>query len=111
HGGAVGAAEAGAAMGAAGGGIGDVGGGLTWPGRAQWGEGGEVARVPPVVQQLAAGGTAVSIDTRKSGVMRAAIGAGAGMVNDVSGLNWDPLAAPPVAEAGGAGGRWHPQGR
>jgi dihydropteroate synthase len=100
HGGAAGAAEAGAAMAAAGAAIVDVGGESTRPGAANVWEGDEVERVLPVVQQLAAGGTAVSIDTRKSGVMRAAIGAGAGMVNDVSGLNWDPLAAAAVAEAG-----------
>lgn len=98
--GASAAAEAGAAMAAAGAAIIDVGGESTRPGAANVWEGDEIERVLPVVQQLAAGGTAVSIDTRKSGVMRAAIGAGAGLVNDVSGLTWDPLAAAMVAEAG-----------
>jgi dihydropteroate synthase len=54
----------------------------------------------PIVQQLAASGTAVSIDTRKSGVMSAALEAGAGLVNDVSALTWDPLSAGVVAAAG-----------
>ena len=54
----------------------------------------------PVVQQLAAGGTAVSIDTRKAGVMSAALGAGARLVNDVSALTWDPQSAEVVAAAG-----------
>lgn len=94
------AANAGAAMAAAGAAIVDVGGESTRPGAMTVWEGDEVERVLPVVQQLAAGGTAVSIDTRKSGVMSAAIGAGAGMVNDVSGLTWDPLSAAAVAKAG-----------
>jgi dihydropteroate synthase len=42
----------------------------------------------------------VSIDTRKSGVMSAALGGGAGLVNDVSALSWDPLSAGIVAAAG-----------
>ena len=94
------AAEAGATMAAQGAAIIDVGGESTRPGAATVWEGDEIERIFPVVQQLVAGGTAVSIDTRKSGVMRAAIGAGAGLVNDVSGLTWDPLAAAVVAEAG-----------
>jgi dihydropteroate synthase len=49
---------------------------------------------------LAAGGNAVSIDTRKSGVMSAALGAGAKLVNDVSALTWDPQSANVVSEAG-----------
>ena len=72
----------------------------TRPGAAPVWEGDEIERVLPVIQQLAAGGAAVSIDTRKSGVMQAAIGAGARLVNDVSALGWDPLAAEVVAAAG-----------
>ncbi|MCY7397341.1 MAG: dihydropteroate synthase, partial [Sphingomonas bacterium] len=94
------AAEAGAEMAGQGAAIIDVGGESTRPGAATVWEGDEIERILPVVQQLAAGGTAVSIDTRKSGVMRAAIGAGAGLVNDVSGLSWDPLSAAAVAETG-----------
>jgi dihydropteroate synthase len=78
----------------------DVGGESTRPGAAIVWEGDEIERVLPLVQQLAAGGTAVSIDTRKAAVMQAAIGAGAGLVNDVSGLTWDPQAAAVVADAG-----------
>jgi dihydropteroate synthase len=63
-------------------------------------EGDEIERVLPIIQQLAASGTAVSIDTRKSGVMNAALGAGAKLVNDVSALTWDPLSAGVVAAAG-----------
>jgi dihydropteroate synthase len=94
------AAEAGARQAAAGAAIVDVGGESTRPGAATVWEGDEVERVLPVIQQLAASGTAVSIDTRKAGVMRAAIGAGAALVNDVSGLTWDPDSAAVVAAAG-----------
>jgi dihydropteroate synthase len=44
----------------------------------------ELRRVLPVVEALAADGVAVSIDTRKAEVARAAVGAGARLVNDVS---------------------------
>jgi dihydropteroate synthase len=60
----------------------------------------EIERVLPIIQQLAASGNAVSIDTRKSGVMSAALGAGAKLVNDVSALTWDPQSANVVCEAG-----------
>jgi dihydropteroate synthase len=93
------AAEAGAAMAAQGAAIIDVGGESTRPGASLVWEDDEIERVLPVVQQLAAGGTAVSIDTRKAAVMSAAMGAGAGLVNDVSGLTWDPQAAAVVAQA------------
>jgi dihydropteroate synthase len=87
------AAEAGAA-------ILDVGGESTRPGaRAVW-EGDEIERVVPLVQRLAAGGAAVSIDTRKASVMEAAVAAGASLVNDVSALSWDPRSAEVVAQAG-----------
>ncbi|HWH17214.1 MAG TPA: dihydropteroate synthase [Allosphingosinicella sp.] len=100
HGDAAGAAEAGFAMASAGAAIVDVGGESTRPGARPVWEGDEVERVLPVVQRLAASGTAVSIDTRKAAVMEAALGAGAAMVNDVSALTWDPLAAGVVAKAG-----------
>ncbi|WRP26263.1 dihydropteroate synthase [Sphingomonas sp. LY29] len=94
------AAEAGSRMAAAGAAIVDVGGESTRPGASDVWEGDEIERVLPVVQRLAASGTAVSIDARKSGVMKAACGAGAGLVNDVSALTWDPQSASVVAEAG-----------
>jgi dihydropteroate synthase len=52
----------------------------------------------------------VSIDTRKSGVMSAALGAGAGLVNDVSALSWDPQSAGVVAAAGVPAVLMHHQG-
>lgn len=94
------AAEAGARMASQGAAIIDVGGESTRPGASEVWEGDEIERVLPIVQQLAAGGTAVSIDTRKSGVMSAALGAGARLVNDVSALTWDPNSPGVVASAG-----------
>jgi dihydropteroate synthase len=46
----------------------------------------EIARVLPLVERLAADGLTVSVDTWRAGVARAALDAGAAMVNDVSGL-------------------------
>ena len=100
HADAAAAAEAGANMAAQGAAIIDVGGESTRPGASTVWEDDEIERVLPVVQQLAAGGNAVSIDTRKSGVMSAALGAGAKLVNDVSALTWDPQSAEVVAKAG-----------
>ena len=94
------AADAGAVMTSQGAAIIDVGGESTRPGASEVWEGDEIERVLPIVQQLATGGTAVSIDTRKSGVMSAALGAGAGMINDVSALTWDPQSAEVAAKAG-----------
>ncbi len=68
----------------------DVGGESTRPGAAPVSAAEEIRRVLPVVEALAASGILVSIDSRKAGVMRAAIGAGARMINDVSALRHDP---------------------
>ena len=57
----------------------------------------EVRRVVPVVEALAAEGVPVSIDTRKGEVARAAVGAGARMVNDVSASLGEVAAAEGVA--------------
>jgi dihydropteroate synthase len=62
----------------------DVGGESTRPGAAEVAEDEELRRVIPVVEALAADGLAVSIDTRKAGVARAAVAAGARLLNDVS---------------------------
>jgi dihydropteroate synthase len=94
------AVAAGHEMAAAGAAIVDVGGESTRPGAKPVWEGDEAARVLPVVRRLAAAGTAVSIDTRKAMVMEQALGAGAGLVNDVSALTWDPRALEVVARAG-----------
>jgi dihydropteroate synthase len=94
------AAAAGVAMAEAGAAIIDVGGESTRPGAATVWEGDEIARVAPVIERLARAGVAVSSDTRKAAVMRAAIEAGATMVNDVSALTYDPEALAAVAPAG-----------
>ena len=93
-------AFAGADMAAAGAAILDVGGESTRPGAKTVWEGDEIERVLPVVQRLAAGGNAVSIDTRKATVAEAALGAGAHLVNDVSALTFDPRMAEVVAASG-----------
>jgi dihydropteroate synthase len=64
----------------------DVGGESTRPGAAPVSEGEELERVLPVVEALARDGVLVSVDTMKPAVMRAAIAAGASMVNDVRAL-------------------------
>lgn len=62
----------------------DVGGESTRPGADAVTEEEELRRVLPVVEALAGEGAVVSIDTSKPGVARAAIGAGAAIINDVS---------------------------
>lgn len=82
----------------------DLGGESTRPGAAEVDMDDEIARVLPVIARLAGPdgpGVPISIDTRKSAVAGPALAAGAGIVNDVSGLRFDPgLAA--VAAATGA---------
>lgn len=65
----------------------DIGGESTRPGAQSVSEADEIARVIPVVEALARASYAVSVDTRKPAVMRAAIDAGASMINDVSALS------------------------
>jgi len=61
----------------------------------------EIARVLPVVEHLAADGLVVSVDTWRGPVARAALEAGAAMINDVSGLGDESVAAA-CAESGAA---------
>src|SRR4051812_41320288 len=93
------AAEAGATMAAQGAAIIDVGGESTRPGARSIWEGDEIERVGPVIRQLAAGGAAVSVDTRKADVMTAAVEAGAHMINDVSALTYDARSPEVAANA------------
>lgn len=79
----------------------DVGGESTRPGHTPLGVTIELRRVVPVVERLALELDAlVSIDTRKPEVARAAVRAGAEIVNDVTGLRNDPDIADVVAEHG-----------
>ena len=61
----------------------------------------EIARVVPLVERLASEGLTVSVDTWRAQVARAALSAGAAMVNDPSALS-DPELAEACAEAGAA---------
>jgi dihydropteroate synthase len=78
----------------------DVGGESTRPGAGRIDEATEVARVLPVIRELAAIGVPMSIDTTRAGVAAAALAAGASVVNDVSGGLADPAMASVVAEHG-----------
>jgi dihydropteroate synthase len=74
-------------MAAQGAGIIDVGGESTRPGAADVAEAEEIARVVPLIEALRARiAVPISIDTSKPAVMRAAIAAGAVMINDVRAL-------------------------
>jgi dihydropteroate synthase len=68
----------------------DVGGEATNPRARPVSADEELRRALPVVTQLAAAGATVSIDTTKASVARAAIAAGARIINDVSGGLFDP---------------------
>jgi dihydropteroate synthase len=78
----------------------DVGGESTRPGAGRVPEAQELRRVVPVVEGLVAAGAVVSVDTVRAPVARAALAAGARLVNDVSGGQADPAMLPLVAEAG-----------
>jgi dihydropteroate synthase len=84
------AVEHGRAMAAAGADLVDVGGESTRPGAERVAPEAEVARVLPVVRALTDAGIPVSIDTMRASTARAAVQAGACIVNDVSGGLADP---------------------
>lgn len=87
-------------MRAAGAGVIDVGGESTRPGAARVSLEEELRRVLPVVEALSAEGLSVSVDTMRSQVAAAAVGAGARIVNDVSGGLADPDMFEVVADTG-----------
>jgi len=80
----------------------DIGGESTRPGAAELPEAEEIARIRPVIEALAARapGMVLSLDTRKSAVARAGLEAGAHILNDVSGLRFDPSLADVAARSG-----------
>jgi dihydropteroate synthase len=79
----------------------DVGGESTRPGAIPVPAAVEMERVLPVIRGLRAKTDApISIDTYKAEVARAAVRAGAELVNDISGLRFDPEMAPTVARLG-----------
>jgi dihydropteroate synthase len=87
----------------------DVGGESTRPGAPPVAVDEEMRRVLPVIDALAAAGCVVSVDTRKPEVMRAALQAGAAMVNDVMALR-APGALEAVAASQAAACLMHMQG-
>lgn len=68
----------------------DIGGESTRPGAVVISPEEEQARVIPVLEGLKNCGALLSIDTRNASTMRAALRAGAGMLNDISALTHDP---------------------
>jgi dihydropteroate synthase len=78
----------------------DIGGESTRPGAAPATPEEEMRRVLPVVRALAATGATVSIDTRNAATARAALDAGARIVNDISAFRHDPAAMATAAERG-----------
>jgi dihydropteroate synthase len=78
----------------------DVGGESTRPGAARVDAAEEQRRVLPVITELAAAGVPMSIDTTRAAVAAAALDAGVGVVNDVSGGLADPAMAEVVRDAG-----------
>ena len=98
HAEAAAAIEAGHAMLEAGADILDIGGESTRPGASPVTAEEEQARILPVIRELSKA-TPVSVDTRNAATMRAALDAGAEIVNDVSALRHDPEAVRVVARA------------
>lgn len=81
----------------------DVGGESTRPGAREVGADEEIARIVPVIRSISSSvGVAVSVDTRKARVAEAAIEAGAAIINDVSGLRYDPQMLDVAARRGAA---------
>jgi dihydropteroate synthase len=78
----------------------DIGGESTRPGALRVDADEERRRVLPVINELAAAGVPMSIDTYRSSVAARALDAGASVVNDVSGGLGDPEMARVVRDAG-----------
>jgi dihydropteroate synthase len=78
----------------------DIGGESTRPGAEPVAEDEELRRVVPVIERLAGAAHRVSIDTTKVAVARAALEAGATIVNDVSAFRFEPQLAGLVADTG-----------
>lgn len=77
----------------------DIGGESTRPGAEPVDAGAELTRVMPVIEALAGGPVPLSIDTRHAAVMRAAVAAGAAIVNDVTALAGDAGSLAAVADS------------
>lgn len=75
----------------------DIGGESTRPGAAPVALSEELRRVVPVIEAIARRGISISVDTTKAEVARAAIEAGASIINDVSAGGFDPGMLPELA--------------
>ena len=71
----------------------------------------ELARIEPVIRALVAAGATVSVDTTKAVVARAAVAAGASIINDISGGLFDPDMSNVLAEFAGTYIAGHLRGR
>jgi dihydropteroate synthase len=90
----------------------DVGGESTRPGAQPLATDVELSRVVPVVKRLAARvSVPISVDTYKAAVADAALEAGATIVNDISGLRYEPALGAVVARRGAALILMHTRGR
>ena len=105
------AVNLGRAMLSAGADILDIGGESTRPGAMPVSVDEECARVLPVIEKLAEEGALVSIDCQRAAVMRAAVLAGAKIVNDITALDGDPDALAVVVETGVSVILMHMQGK
>jgi dihydropteroate synthase len=89
----------------------DIGGESTRPGAVTVAVDDEIARTTPVIAALFADGSApISIDTRKAGVARAALDAGAVIINDVAAMTFDADMAGLAATSGAPICLMHAQG-
>ena len=89
----------------------DIGGESTRPRATPVSVDEECARVSPVIEILADEGALISIDSQRAAVMRAAVLAGAKIVNDVTALDGDPDALAVVVETGVSVILMHMQGK
>ena len=78
----------------------DIGGESTRPGASRVGVQEELDRVLPVIEGLLGHAPVLSVDTMRAQVASAAVLAGAGIINDVSGGRADPEMAAVAAESG-----------
>ncbi len=89
----------------------DIGGESTRPGAMYVSAEEELERVIPLIQELRSRtDIPISVDTRKSAVMREAFRAGADICNDISALSDDGMLAELIAEAGGSVVLMHKRG-
>ena len=106
------AVDAGVQMVEQGAGIIDIGGESTRPGASTIDDAEEHRRVIPVIEALARRvDVPISIDTYKASTAEAALAAGASIVNDISGLRYEPQLADVVARRGAAIILMHTRGR